>query len=169
MKHLAVKIPYLGTKISPEITQAKIIQMLNEFGVKGQRWTSEEGKPPCLEFLLTVEVNGLEKRFGVRINVPQIMIKKRVKFQGIINTVDEAVSMRLLFWFLKGKLEAIRFGIEDSFNCFFSQAIMAIADDAGNISNPTMGELAKKNPKALNNLIPSFTIGEPDKQLEDKS
>ena len=161
MTHLAKEIPYRNTSIPYGATKIHIEEMLKEAGAKAFRFTetpdSVQGKEmPRLEFMLVVEWKGLEKEFAVRIQPPLLTNKKRShgKYGSLIQTPDRNASMRLLYWYLKVRLEAVRFGMEDVFEAFMSRVINSLPDG----QTVTMSETMREHPEVLEGILPSFEI-----------
>jgi hypothetical protein len=157
--YLAKDIPYSGTKIDVDDTKADISRMLKEFGAKAIRWTETNNALPLLEFLVDSEINGVQKEIGIRIQAPNIIIKKRVggRYGNIVNTSAPEQSMRLLFWYIKSRLEAVKFGLESIEKTFLSKVIMQLSDG----STTTVGEAVSKQLSLdvqSNKLLPEFEI-----------
>lgn len=170
MKHLSDNPPYGKTVKNVGQSKFDIEEMLKQFGAKALRWTetpaSMEGKEcPILEFILEVELNGVQKRFGVRIQPPLFEVNKRAsgRYGGhLIHTPNMNASMRLLYWYLKARLEATKWGLEDITETFMSKIMVALPEGG----TSTMGEVMKDRPEILNEMLPSFEIKE--KQLTDR-
>lgn len=166
--HLAKKVPYKKTRVSYGDTKNDIEEMLKESGAIALRWTEspdsmKEIALPTLEFIFPIEWNGIEKNFGVKIQPPLLVSRKRPGGRGsIIETSDRNASMRLLYWYLKAKLEAVRFGMDDVFTAFMSRVINQLPDG----TTTTLGETVKEHPAILRELLPSFEIK--PRQLENK-
>lgn len=164
MKFLAKDIPYAGTKISAAKTKMDIELMLKEFGIVAMRWTdtpdSIKGfELPLLEFIVKTEINGVEKEIGFKIQPPLLKARKRVngKYGNVVTTSVPEQSMRLLFWYLKSRLEAVKFGLEEIQDAMLSKVMVNLPD--GTIS--TVAETIKTQlslPNQSNNLLPEFEI-----------
>lgn len=165
--HLATAAPYSDTKVSYGDTKNHIEEMLKEAGAVALRWTEDEDSMkgvglPTLEFIFKVELNGVEKQIGVRIK-PPMTIKTRGTKYNRVHTANRNGSMRLLWWYLKARLEAARFGLEDLSETFLSHTIMALPEGG----TATMGEVIRQRPELLRNILPTFEIVQP--QLEDRN
>lgn len=159
MTHLSKVIPYRNTGISYNQSKIHIEEMLKEAGAVGLRWTETkdtmEGKTmPLLEFLLTTKWEGIERQFGVRVQAPLLFDRKRVAYQGLVNTPNRNASMRLLYWYLKSRLEAVKFGLEDIFDAFMSRVINSLPDG----QTITMAETIREHPEVISEILPSFEI-----------
>jgi len=162
--HFSVGLPYKGTTIDVETTQADISGMLKQFGVKAVRWTSEsdvmDGKAlPTLEFVVETVLNGVKKKIGIR--VKPVLLQKSVG-QGYHKRFTGAPeqSMRLLYWWLKSKLEAVRYGLETVESVLLSQVMVNLPD--GGVT--TMGERLTEQLGLNNNfdkVLPEFVIVNP--------
>jgi len=122
---LTKKPPYATTGIPPEKTQFEITKMLKEFGCEAIRWTELKGELPVLEFSFEVEIRGVLKKVGVQVKPTRIMVKKGPTYDRKIVSND-AQSMRLLFWWLKSKLEAVMFGLESFEREFMSHVLFRL-------------------------------------------
>ena len=54
-------------------------------------------------------------------------------------------SMRLLFWYVKSKVEAIEYGLEDVVEAFLPRIMLRLTDGTPS----TMGDILKNNPRVL--------------------
>ena len=98
--------PYQDTEVPYERTKAEIEFLLKSYGVKGIRWTALEGQEDLLEFVIEAEVAGVRKQLGIAARPPHIYIKKKLHGQ-IVNTENINQEYRLLFHWLKSKIEAV--------------------------------------------------------------
>ena len=105
----AKRIPYSDTSIAPEMTQGKIQRMLYDYGAKAVQWT-EVGDQVELKFIITDDKG---RPFTVRVRPPMLVSRKRTqgKYGSLANFVNKAASFRLLWWWLKSKLEAVSYGL----------------------------------------------------------
>jgi hypothetical protein len=132
------KIPYSNTTISPERSKADIELLLKEHGIINIQWTTYQNKT-TLKFLWKVTIKGVEKEIMFTFSPPIIPSRKRswtgVRYEQI--TVNlEATSYRLLWHYLKNKLEAVRWGLESMEKEFLSHAVVALPDG----STTTVGD-----------------------------
>jgi hypothetical protein len=160
--HLAKEIPYRSTSIAYGVTKTHIEEMLKEAGAVALRWTetpdSMKGLAlPVLEFILTTQWEGVEKQFGIRIQPPLLYDRRREARRGIVNAPNRNASMRLLYWYLKARLEAVKFGLEDVFDAFMSRVINSLPDG----QTSTIGETARKYPAIVKEILPTFEIKSP--------
>ena len=167
VRHLATEVPYRGTKVGSEMTKGHISEMLKEFGATALRWTDSPDSMrgvdcPMLEFILEVELKGVQKQMGIRIKPPLLVVRKKKGYGRIVETPDMNASMRLLYWYLKARLEAARFGMEDITETFMSKIIMSLPEGG----TSTMGEIMKERPELISSMLPTFEIKQ--KQLTQK-
>ena len=168
MTHLARKPPYWNTQRPAGHTKSDIDEMLKEFGAKAIRWTETEQSMqfkecPTLEFILEVELQGVQKQIGVRIKPPLLAHSARNGRRNVVKP-SMAASMRLLYWYLKSRLEAAKFGLDDVFQTFMSKVMVSLPD--GTVD--TLGKVVEERPQVLRSLLPSFEII-PRPQLESKT
>jgi hypothetical protein len=121
-----IKIPYSNTTIPPERTKADIEKMLKEHGIQDIQWTTFEGQT-TLRFLWKFTIKGVEKQVLFQFSPPIIPSTKR-SWTGMryekVHVNLEATSYRLLWHYLKNKLEAVRWGLQSLEKEFLSQAVM---------------------------------------------
>jgi hypothetical protein len=168
--HLSQRPPYVDTRVPYGATKIAIEEMLKEWGAKALRWTetpdSMKGVDlPVLEFVFETEVQGVQKTFGVRIK-PPLTSKRVMNGNHRVNVPNKNGSMRLLYWYLKARIEAARFGMEDEFQTFMSKIMHALPPEAGG-GVSTLGETMEEHPEVFSGMLPTFEIRMP--ALEDKA
>ena len=124
------KMPYQSTKIAPEQTRSDIERLLKEFGIKDYQWTVYKGEAQ-LQFIWRIQVSGVEKEILFKFKPPVMMALKRTYNTKLnryekINVPLEAVSYRLLWHYLKSKLEAVTWGLESVEKEFMSHIVMRL-------------------------------------------
>jgi hypothetical protein len=119
------RLPYRGTHLSTEQTQAQIRKLLYKSGAKGVQWTTI-GERVRLAFVLEEDGN----TFTIRVDPPLLVDPRK-------NATNAAASMRLLLWWLKSQLEAIRYGLFTAKEAFLAQ----IAGRLPSGSEVTVGEI----------------------------
>lgn len=129
--------PYMDTTVPYERTKAEIEILLKSYGVKGIRWTSMEGMDDTLEFIVEAEIRGVKKQIGIAVRPPHIYIKKRVSGKGIVNTENINQEYRLLFHWIKSKIEAVVWGLSTIEKEFLSEVTMKLP----NGQSTTVGEI----------------------------
>jgi hypothetical protein len=101
----AKSIPYSATTVPPERTQAQIQKLLYDYGVEGVQWTSVRvGQAAQLELRFVVKGED-GRRFTARVR-PPLMIQRRRE-----ESLQQAASLRLMYHWLKSKMEAISYGL----------------------------------------------------------
>lgn len=134
----SVKIPYEHTTIPPERTKGEIEKLLKDHGISDIQWTTYKGDT-ILRFLWHLTIKGIEKEIMFEFKPPIIDTKKMIqtKYGRTKATVQlEATAYRLLYWYLKNKLEAVQFGLQSIEKEFLSQAVVALP----NGKETTVGE-----------------------------
>jgi hypothetical protein len=119
--------PYLDTIVPYERTKAEIEILLKSYGVKGIRWTSLEGQDDVLEFIIEAEVQGVKKQLGITVRPPHIYIKKKLRGQ-LVNTENINQEYRLLFHWIKSKIEAVVWGLSTIEKEFLSEIRFKLPD-----------------------------------------
>lgn len=153
MTHLAKDMPYRDTTIAWNRTMADISEMVKEAGAVGIRWTELGNNMPVLEFLMRTELKGREMEFRVLVKPPELPDRKKINGK-VVNTVNRNASMRLTYWYLKSKLEAVKFGLEDIFEAFMLRVVHSLPDGR----ESTIGESIKENPDNIRLILPTFDV-----------
>jgi len=137
------KPPYAGTESDPDKTTLEIEKMLRGYGIESIRWTKEYAKNHVsLEFLVDVEVKGVKKQVAIQIEPPTFASKRRTwdpkagKY-AVIWAPNWAQSLRLLYWWVKAKLEAVAYGLTTVEKEFLSQVMVNLPEGG----SKTVGEL----------------------------
>jgi hypothetical protein len=129
--------PYIDTEVPYERTKAEIEILLRSYGVKGIRWTSLEGQDDVLEFIIEAEVYGIKKQLGIVVKPPHILVKKKLPGRGLVNTENINQEYRLLFHWIKSKIEAVVWGLSTIEKEFLSEVQLKLPDGR----NTTVGEI----------------------------
>ncbi len=131
---------YKSTTISPERTKADIDKMLKDFGITNRAWITKDGDD-LLVFEWIIEIEGIQKRIAFELRPPRIYEMKRVWNQKTsrtekLNVQNDAIAYRLLFNYIKNKLEAIRVGMVTVENEFMAHIKFSLK----NGTSTTMGQ-----------------------------
>ena len=132
------KPPYSNTTVPMEKTKAEIEILLKAYGVKGIQWTSI-GNEEDLKFLMEVTVRGVRRELAFQVKPSQVQITKRVPGRGLVKTEDRNQEYRLLYWWIKSKLEAVYWGLSTIEKEFLSQVIVSLPNGP-----TTMGDVAQE-------------------------
>ncbi len=130
--------PYYSTTVEAETTQAKITKMLYEYGAEGTRWTNLGKDIIELEFIWKVETPEGERPMQFRLR-PPMMLKKD-------GEPHPKQTMRLVYWWLKAKLEAVVYGLRSIEQEFLAEVVGQLPSG----EEVTVGEM----------LIPQILTGE---------
>ena len=155
------RVPYEDTTIPPERTKADIETLLKKTGAKAAQWTEdyEFGQPPVLQFVMKLEVKGVARTIGFKMKPPALAQTNRAG----VTSVNHPASLRLMWWYLKAKLEAVSFGLESFEKEFLSSVLTNLP--GGNVG--TIGEVAVEMiADPSNKILPTFKIETP--QLENR-
>jgi hypothetical protein len=153
MGHLAKDAPYKDTSIAYTKSMADISEMLREFGAVGIRWTELDDALPVLEFLIRTEIKGREMEFRVMVKPPSLPVRRKIN-NKIVNTENRNASMRLVYWYLKARLEAVKFDLESVFEAFMLRVVHSLPDGR----ESTIGESIKENPETFKLILPTFDV-----------
>jgi len=133
-------IPYSDTTIPKERSKADIEKLLTDSGVEDVQWTTYHGST-SLRFLWHLIVKGVEKEILFQFTPPIITTTKRVWSERDQKTIKANVQLentayRLLWHYLKNKLEAVQWGMETLEKEFLSHAVVSLP----NGQETTVGE-----------------------------
>ena len=117
--------PYMDTTVPYERTKAEIEILLKSYGIKNIRWTTLEGQDDTLEFIIDAEVQGVKKQLGVAVKPPHIVIKKKLHGK-LVDTENINQEYRLLFHWIKSKIEAVVWGLSTIEKEFLSEVLMKL-------------------------------------------
>jgi hypothetical protein len=105
--------PYSNTKVPWDRTELAIRKMLEDYGAVGIRWSNYRGKE-TLEFIVETKVKGVLKEIHAAAQPP---VMEKMDRYGIMKR-NKDQEYRMLYFWLKSKLEAIKWGMvsfEDEF------------------------------------------------------
>lgn len=119
--------PYKTTTVPWERTKGQIEKLLNDYGVEGTQWTNYKGKED-LKFIVNAEVQGVYRELMIQVEPPQMFIRKRVPRQGMVKMENKNQAYRLLYYWIKSKLEAVMWGLSTIEKEFLSQVTVALPD-----------------------------------------
>ena len=114
-------LPYRTTKLTKDDTFGAMIGLLRKRGIRKYFMDDET---ETISFEYRVKLKDMEKRFLVKMQVPHLLYMAKVnplsrsKHPEVKLTYLEDESWRILYWYLKNKLDAIQFGIVDDLKEF---------------------------------------------------
>ncbi len=122
---ISKRAPYQNTSVDFQKSQQQITRLLETYGCEGVQWTTVF-KPPQVEvkFVLETEINGLRKKLAIKMKPP--VFAKRLRSGKHVANLNQ--SLRLLYWYLKTKLEAISFGLVSVEHEFLSDIVYRLPD-----------------------------------------
>ena len=132
--------PYSGTEVDPGRSKMQIEKLLRQYGVDGVSWTEVWSQNRAeLRFVLE---DDKKRPIMVRLQPPPFAVKRKmwVAEKGRYDQVDApnwAQSYRLLYNYLKAKLESVAYGLRDIEEEFLSDIV--IHDKTGR--ETTVGEM----------------------------
>lgn len=138
--------PYASTEIDPDDTRGEIDKLLRSYGVQKIVWATDYSTNDVrLMFDVEVEIEGIKKTINVLIQPPLILKKTKIynAKRGITeqqNIPNWPQSMRIMFWYIKSKLEAVSYGLVSAEQEFLSQVMYRLGDG----STETVGESMKR-------------------------
>ncbi len=141
------KAPYASTTKDVDSSIAEINKLLRSFGIQNMQWTTLwEVDHVELRFALEVSPGALRP---IRIEPPRFMTKRRSwnSKKGMYETIEAPnwpQSLRLVYWWLKTKLEAVAYGLREAEMEFLGDILVKLPTG----EETTMG-------KALKGQLPS--------------
>lgn len=134
-KELYDKLPYKKSTLSKDDTFGDIIGLLRRHGIK-KYFMDEETE--TLSFQLLVKMRDMERSFLVKLQVPHLMYpkptRKGSRYSPKTNTYLEKESWRMLWWYLKCKLESVEYGIGDDLREFLPNIFYGLPGKEPNIN-----------------------------------
>lgn len=124
--------PYQDTAVDKGKTKAAIEKLFREYGVSGVQWTENyQTNEVSLRFMVEAEVGGIRRNLGLEVKPPLLLNKHksynpRTGRTETINAPNYAQSYRLLYYWLKAKLEAVSYGLSSIEKEFLSQVVVKI-------------------------------------------
>ena len=149
-----MKTPYENTVIPSSKSKGDIDELLKKMGAIAIQWTetpeSIRGTScPILQFAVNRTLNGVEQRFVVKIQAP-LLIVDRGRGYDKKHMPNINASMRLLYWYVKSKAEAIEYGLEDIVESFMSRILVSLPDGSG---TQTMADALKQRPQIVSRVF----------------
>lgn len=129
---ISKKPPYANTDVDPDKTQMEIDKLLQSYGVQGIQWTKRYDLNQVeLSFIIETEIEGVKKQIGIKVTPPLFLAKRKTydkKFGKyvIIEAPNFAQSFRLLYYWLKTKLESVAYGMFPIEQEFLSQVMVML-------------------------------------------
>lgn len=135
--------PYEKTTADPERTEMQINKLLSQYGISKYQWTKDlKMGQVALTFEVEAEIQGVKKILNIRI-VPPTFAKERRSWNALkgknekIYAPNWAQSYRLLFHWLKAKIEAIAYGLTTVEQEFLAQVVTTLPSG----EQATIGEI----------------------------
>jgi molecular chaperone DnaK (HSP70) len=131
---LRTKPPYSNTKVPFEKTKAKLEKLLKSYGVRKIVWASDDNEE-VLMFEVLAHVKGIERGITIQIKPPHIVLDKR-QYGRMVHTENKNQEWRLVFHWVKSKIEAVMWGLSTIEREFLSEVSLKLPD--GSVT--TIGE-----------------------------
>jgi hypothetical protein len=138
------KAPYADTTVEAEKSIMEINKLLRLYGVTNYQWTTQwDDGIVTLKFALEVEVG---KYIPIRMSPPAFLAKRKTwnaktGKNDILELPNWAQSIRLLYWVLKTKLEAVAYGFREVREEFMGDILVKIPGGG----ETTMAQAMMKN------------------------
>jgi hypothetical protein len=132
--------PYGNTKADPDRTVMQIGKLLQSYGVTNFQWTNLEGGKQ-LKFLL--EPGEGKRPIGIRVTPPAFVAKRKTwnpekGRHEVIEAPNWAQSLRLLYYWLKVKLESVAYGLREAEEEWLADTLIVVDG-----REQTVGELLR--------------------------
>lgn len=135
---LRVKPPYKDSQVSADRTQQQITTLLRKYGVTQIRWSTDFSLDSVqLDFVIEYEKNGHVHRIAVRVSPPMFVSMRKEKTWDAVRGrwnyresegANWAQSMRLLYYWIKAKIEAVSYGLNSVEKEFLSDIVTTLPD-----------------------------------------
>lgn len=120
MPLLKVKPPYGDTTSDPDKTISDINKLLRKYGINNYQWTTlwEQGIVELKVMIESTGADGKLRKIGIKVTPPIFKAKRRTwdtkKGRNVVQELPNyAQAMRLLYHWLKIKVEAVAFGLKE--------------------------------------------------------
>lgn len=131
MPLLKIKPPYANTESDPEKTIADINRLLKKYGINDYQWTTLWDQR-IIELKFVIEVlaaDGKSKKVAIKVSPPIFAAKRKTwdikKGHYVAQELPNySQAMRLLFYWLKTKIESVAFGLREVQEEFLSDVIV---------------------------------------------
>ena len=122
--------PYSSTIADPDRTKAQIDKLLRQYGINEFQWTNTQLQT-VLAFKAETEINGQRRTLLIKVEPPLFVSARRTwdETRGRYEKKDlpnYAQSYRLLYHWLKAKIEAIAYGLTSVEQEFLSQVVVSL-------------------------------------------
>lgn len=146
-------VPYQETRVTESRTRDQINEILIKSGVFAIQWTDtpysiQGNEMPILQFIIKATLKGVEYQFGVKLQ-PPLLETERGRGYDKKKMPNRDASMRLLHWYVKSKLEAIEYGLEDQVEAWMPRIIICLPDG----STQTMAEALKTKRQIMSKVF----------------
>lgn len=131
---LRTKPPYSNTTVPIEKTKAKLEKLLRSYGVKKVVWANDDNED-ILMFEVLAQVKGVKRGITIQIKAPHILSGKR-QCGRLVQTENRNQEWRLVFHWVKSKIEAVIWGLSTIEKEFLSEVSLKLPD--GSVT--TIGE-----------------------------
>jgi hypothetical protein len=151
------KPPYENTKADPDKTEMAINKLLRLYGINRYQWDKDfQNSRVALVFETEAEIQGIKKTLLIKVMPPTFAAKRRTwnETKGTYENAwlpNWAQSYRLLFHWLKAKIEAIAYGLTTVEKEFLSQIVISLPDGQAS----TIGE-------QIESLSSQFALASPN-------
>lgn len=145
MPLLRIKAPYASTDKDPDSSVAQINKMLRQYGISDYQWTTlwDQGIIE-LRFVIESVDKGVARKTAVKVQPPTFKATRRTwnaakgKYEKV-QLPNYPQALRLLYWWLKVKIEAVAYGLREVQEEFLSDMIVRLP----NGQETTVGKVLK--------------------------
>lgn len=128
----ARKPPYADTAVDPEKTKGQIAKLLRDYGIQKYNWSEDyQMQRVALTFEIEAEIKGIRKRLLIQVEPPTFAKEHRSWNPKLFRNEkvfapNWAQSYRLLYHWMKAKIEAIAYGLTTVEQEFLAQVVVQL-------------------------------------------
>jgi hypothetical protein len=142
--------PYQNTHVDPAKTKYQIEKLLSDYGAEAVQWTQSYATQEMqLRFIFEVEVKGVRRKIGFLVRPPMFAIRRRRRGYGLVNEPQYSQSLRLLYWYVKAKLEAAAYGLDSLERVFMSEVVFKLPDGREATVGDTVVKMIEQGKESL--------------------
>jgi hypothetical protein len=163
------KLPYEGSRLTPSQSRDAIEKLLTTAGCKDLQWTMINGEY-ILKFALPIQIQGVNKLIGFKFlppRIPKVVRQYNTKTYQYekITINDDVTAFRVLFWYLKNKIIAIKTGLVSAEQELMANILLKLPNE----QETTLGERLQNALPGLGNFQDFAVLPGPEPGKKDDS
>lgn len=126
------KPPYSSSQVDPDKTKTQIDKLLRDYGIDGVQWTTNYRTNEVeLTFIVEADIQGVKKHIGIQVSPPLMPAMRKTWDSKAgryvkVKAPNWAQGMRLLYWWLKAKVESVAYGLTTVEQEFMSEILVKL-------------------------------------------